>query len=51
MNWSWRIWIWRSHEEVSGMNRVAIEKKVLSENDQIAARLRERARRARAHCR
>ncbi len=35
-----RIWNWKR----SPMNRVAIEKKVLSENDQIAARLREALR-------
>src|ERR1700687_3944373 len=37
-NWNWLTWKWRN------MNRVPLEKKILSENDRIAAELRERFR-------
>ncbi|MFZ0796948.1 MAG: hydrogenase nickel incorporation protein HypB, partial [Terriglobales bacterium] len=36
MNWSWPIWRWKN------MERVPLERKVLSENDRVAAELRAR---------
>ena len=38
MNWKSRIWSWKTSGGAD-MNRIAIEKKVLSENNRIAARL------------